>query len=92
MKKARTLIGAVTAAHFVLCLAVLGLIRLTGLIFLLQLYLWLSLPMSLLPDMPWFPFNWFTFGLAMLLNSGMWGVTFGLLIYAVRQRLHRPVA
>ena len=86
MTKRRTLIGAVTAAHFALYLAVLGLIRVTGAIFLVHLFLCLSFPLLLLPYTRWLPFNWLQFGLAALLNSSVWGLIFGLLIYALRRR------
>ena len=92
MTKKSTLIGVITAAHFVSVFAVLGLIYLTGFRFLLHLYLWLCFPLILLPDMPWLPSNWFMVSLAMVLNSIIWGATFGLLIYAIKRRLHRPVA
>jgi hypothetical protein len=86
MTKRRTLIGAVTVAHFVLYLTVLGLIRVTGAIFLVHLFLCLSFPLILLPYTRWLPFDWFQFGLAALLNSSVWGLIFGLLIYALRRR------
>jgi hypothetical protein len=65
---------------------------LTGAAFLLHLYLWLIYPLILLPDMPWLPSNWFTACLAVVLNSGIYGVTFGVLIYVIKSKLHRPVA
>lgn len=85
-KKLITLIGVVTMAHFVLVFTVLGLIYLTGFRFLLPLYLWLCFPLVLLPDTPWLPANWFTVSLAVILNSSIWGITIGSLIYAVRRR------
>ena len=92
MTKKRTLIGVVTVAHVVLWLAVLGLIRLTGFKFLLHVYVWLCFPLVLLPDVSWLPSNWFMVSLAFVLNSSIWGITIGLLIYHIKQRIHRPGA
>jgi hypothetical protein len=92
MTKKRTLIGVVTLAHFVLWLAVLGLIRVTGFKFLLHVYVWLCFPLVLLPDLPWLPSDWFMVSLALVLNSSIWGITIGLLVYRLKRRFHRPVA
>jgi len=92
MTRLPTLVAVATGAHFILWLSVLGLMQLTGATFVLHFYLWLIFPLVLLPDMPWLPSNWFTASLAAVLNSGIYGFTFGLLIYAIRKKLRRPVA
>jgi hypothetical protein len=98
MKKT-SLIAIITAAHFVLCMTLLGLIRLAGFLSLKMLYLWLIFPLNLFPNLlphsfylDSFYLYWFTLILAVALDSAIWGVVLGFLIYAVRPRHRKLVA
>ena len=83
LTKKSTLIGVFTAAHFVLWLTVLGLIRLAGLYFLIGFYQWLCFPLVTFSAFTQVGYIVF---LLIPLNSVIWGVALGLLVYAFRKK------
>ena len=86
MKMKLTFIGVAAGAHFLLWWFVIELFQAS------RFGQAISYPLISLSDTPWPPLDWFTFILRVALNSIIWGVCFGLLIYAVSQRFRRPVA
>jgi hypothetical protein len=91
MKQKLTLIGAMTSGHFLLWWLVVGALQLTRCDYFFWFGRELSFPLIALEDTPWPPFSWFRFILAVALNSSIWGVSLGILLYAVRQKVYKPV-
>jgi len=92
MKQMFALVGIMTGGHFVLWWLVIGLLQISGWDYLFWFGLELSKPLIPLMDTLWPPFNWPAFVLRVALNSTIWGVCIGVLLYAVRRTFYKPVA
>ena len=107
MKSRLSTIAIVAIAHFLLLWAIIGVLKASGFAlfnlfgppphhsptqeFLFDLSGWLTYPVAWLPEFRWLPYNWFTMNLLLALNSTIWGVGLGLIIYALRRRVrHTP--
>ncbi len=102
MKSKLTTIAVVAAAHFLLLWLSVGILKTSGFAlftlfgppprtssaqeFLFGLVGVLTYPMAWLADLLSVPDNWFTIICGLVVNSGIWGVCVGLLIYGFRQR------
>lgn len=87
MKKLFTLIGAVAVLHFALFFILFILTCVTRFNFIVDLFMALSFPMSLLPmdsKFGWPQLIGFTVS-----NSLIWGVCFGLLLYGILKLARR---
>jgi hypothetical protein len=91
MKTLARLICGIAGGHFVLCWLVIGILQW----FSWDYFFWfgreLFLPLIPLEVTLWPPYNWFTFILTFALNSSIWGVGIGLLLYGVRRTFYKPV-
>ncbi len=108
MKSRITTIAVVAAAHLLLFCVSVGILKASGFkLFSLfgppprnspmQEFLFgfvgvLSYPMAWLADLLSLPNNWFTIICGLVLNSVIWGVCAGLVIYGFRQRHQRHAA
>jgi len=92
MKSLARLICGVAAGHFVLCWLVVGILQWIGWDYFFWFGRELFLPLIPLEVTLWPPYNWFTFILTVALNSCIWGVFIGLLLYGVRRTFYKPVA
>ena len=95
MKKSAPIIGTIAVIHFLLCYSILAFLKVTrfatlGLpdtAFQRFLYRFLGV-LAFLDPLRWFHLyaNWWNVGLVFALNSIVWTVCFGLLIYGIRSR------
>ena len=92
MKTLVRLICGFAGGHFVLCWLVIGILQWFGWDYFFWFGRELFLPLIPLEVTLWPPYNWFTFILTVALNSGIWGVVIGLLLYGVRRTFYKPVA